>query len=145
MRHARPSLTLLAVALLAACQSQPVAESPSSASSSPGNADITANLAEAEASAAADAAATSATLDTVRVRQQAGARPRTEYGRPIPSAAAAPPPPAAMKMSAGYVALRSPGLVSSSEPANTERYAARDDNPVPVSYTHLTLPTTERV
>ncbi|WP_203322678.1 vWA domain-containing protein [Pseudoxanthomonas beigongshangi] len=130
MRHARPSLTLLAVALLAACQSQPVAESPSSASSSPGNADITANLAEAEASAAADAAATSATLDTVRVRQQAGARPRTEYGRPIPSAAAAPPPPAAMKMSAGYAALRSPGLVSSSEPANTERYAARDDNPV---------------
>jgi hypothetical protein len=35
-----------------------------------------------------------------------------------------------MKMSAGYAALRSPGLVSSSEPANTERYAARDDNPV---------------
>ena len=96
MRHARPSLTLLAVALLAACQSQPVAESPSSASS-PGNADITANLAEAEASAAADAAATSATLDTVRVRQQAGARPRTEYSRPIPSAAAAPPRPPAMK------------------------------------------------
>nr|WP_295374825.1 VWA domain-containing protein [Pseudoxanthomonas sp.] len=109
MRHARPCVTLLAIALLAACQSQPVSES----------------------SAAQDAAATSATLDSIQVRREAETRTRTQYGRAMPTAAPAPPPPAAMKVTAGYVAMQSPGLVSiPAEPANTERYAARDDNPV---------------
>lgn len=113
MRHARPCLTLLAVALLAACQSQPTAKS-----------------AAAQDAEIATAAA-SATLDAVQVQRSAEARTRIQYNRAMPTAAYAPPPPAPMKMAAGYVALQSPGLVSlPAEPANTEHYAAHDDNPI---------------
>lgn len=125
MRHARPSLTLLAIALLAACQSQPVAEAPSATA---GKAEVAAN--QAAAAAAADAAGT--TLDTIQIRQQAETRVRTAHHRATPTLAAAPPaPPAPMKMLSGYAPAQSAELVSiPAESANTERYAARDDNPV---------------
>lgn len=120
MRHARPAITLLALALLAACQSQPAAKS-----SAANEAEVAANMAAADA-----AAAEATTLDTIQTRSKAEARTRTEYARAMLTAAPAPPPPAPM-MTAGYVAMQSPGLLSMpAEAANTERYAARDDNPV---------------
>lgn len=120
MRHARPAITLLTLALLAACQSQPAAKS-----SAANEAEVAANMAAADA-----AAAEATTLDTIQTRSKAEARTRTEYARAMLTAAPAPPPPAPM-MTAGYVAMQSPGLLSMpAEAANTERYAARDDNPV---------------
>ena len=129
MRHARPS-TLLAIALLAACQSQPVAEAPSATAAATGKAEVAAN--QAAAAAAADAAAAGTTLDTIQIRQQAETRVRTAHRRATPTLAAAPPaPPAPMKMLSGYAPAQGAELVSMpAESANTERYAARDDNPV---------------
>ncbi len=124
MRHARPCFTLLTVALLAACQSQPVSES-----SAAQDAAVAASI----AAEAADAAASGATLDSVQMQRKAEARTRSQYGLrgAMPTAASAPPPPAPMKPTAGYVVMQSPGIVAMpAEPANTERYAAHDDNPV---------------
>ncbi len=115
MRHARPNLTLLAVALLAACQSQPVNESAAAQETA------------ARSVAADSAAAHAATLDTVR--REAEVRARTRSRQAAPTIAPAPPP---VGMVAKHARQPDPGTVAllPAEPANTEHYAAHDDNPV---------------
>ena len=126
MSH-RLTVTLLATAVLAACQSSPTAQHARDAE----------ETAAADAYVAADAAeavrSEQATLDSVVVT---GARLRRDQAKAAITAGhayapAAPPPPAPMRMleyRAANVAIapQSPQAA----PANTEKYAERDDNPV---------------
>jgi Ca-activated chloride channel family protein len=128
MSH-RLTVTLLAVAVLAACQSRPPAHPASDAEVAPSDA-------YAAAEAAADAASTEAlrrersTLDSIVVTGQRLEARQAKAAAPI-HAHAPPPPPAP-----ATVAYRSANLVGGmvpppqAQPANTERYAERDDNPV---------------
>ncbi|WP_334177971.1 VWA domain-containing protein [Pseudoxanthomonas sp.] len=121
MSH-RLTVTLLAAALLAACQSNPTTQhSP-----------------DAEAAAAADAYVANSAADATQ-REQAtldrvtvtGSRLRSEQAKAAIAAGhayapAAPPPAPAMMME-----YRTANAVATyAAPANTEKYAARDDNPV---------------
>lgn len=121
MSH-RLSVTLLAAALLAACQSSPTAQHP----------------AETEATAAADAHLThqaaaaarseQATLDSIVVTGNRLHREQAQAAMPTGHAYAPPPPPApvmAMEYRTAHVPTTLPAT-----PANTEKYAERDDNPV---------------
>jgi Ca-activated chloride channel family protein len=128
MSH-RLTVTLLAVAVLAACQSRPPAHPASDAEVAPSDA-------YAAAEAAADAASTEAlrrersTLDSIVVTGQRLEARQAKAAAPI-HAHAPPPPPAP-----ATVAYRSANLVGGmapppqAQPANTEKYAERDDNPV---------------
>lgn len=125
MSH-RLTVTLLATALLAACQSNPTTEQ------SP---ETDAATAAADAYVAEEAAAVAhreqATLDRVVVT---GARLRSEQAKAAMAtghayAPASPPPPPAPVMSQEY-RIANVAIVPQANPANTERYAERDDNPV---------------
>lgn len=106
-RHAL-CLTLLAVAVLAACQSRPVAPSGHAADA---------------AASTAEASRQRQVLESVVV---SGARlQRAKAASPIH--AAAPPPAPMAYRSANLVAMPAPYL---QPPANTETYAERSDNPV---------------
>ncbi|MEL1264856.1 VWA domain-containing protein [Pseudoxanthomonas putridarboris] len=131
MSHRRLYYTLLAVAILTGCSTS----SPTAQDAPAEEAAASAAVAAAEAAAsAADAYATRRerqALDSVVVtgtRIQAEAKAaRLAY------APASPPPPPASVASVQY---RVAGLVAptmpypQAQPANTEKYAARDDNPV---------------
>ncbi len=122
-------LTLLAVAVLAGCQSSPSAQNARAE-----------NATALGAVKAADAAASAAeesrqrqTLDSVVVtgtQRQAlpteVAEPRVMYAPPAPSAP--PPPPAKMVYRAALLAP--PAAYPQAQPADTETYAERTDNPV---------------
>lgn len=125
MSH-RLTVTLLATALLAACQSNPTAEQ------SP---ETDAATAAADAYVAKETAAVAhreqATLDRVVVT---GARLRSEQAKAEMAtghayAPASPPPPPAPVMRQEY-RIANVAIVPQANPANTERYAERDDNPV---------------
>lgn len=125
MSH-RLTVTLLATALLAACQSNPTTEQ------SP---ETDAATAAADAYVAEEAAAVAhreqATLDRVVVT---GARLRSEQAKAAMAtghayAPASPPPPPAPVMRQEY-RIANVAIVPQANPANTERYAERDDNPV---------------
>lgn len=106
-RHAL-CLTLLAAAVLAACQSRPVAPSGHAADA---------------AASTAEASRQRQVLESVVV---SGARlQRAKAASPIH--AAAPPPAPMAYRSANLVAMPAPYL---QPPANTETYAERSDNPV---------------
>lgn len=133
MSHRRLSFTLLAVAVLAGCNSNPTAQQAPT-----GKADTTlpAELVVAEADAAAASAVASAdaerreraTLDSVVVT---GARLSRQAKAVAPGYAYAPPPPPA-PAAVAYQENFSAGVpaYSQAQPANTEKYAERDDNPV---------------
>lgn len=116
MSYRRLTFTLLAVAVLAGCQSSPTAQHV---------------RAEEEAFAAAAAAAADAevarrersTLDSVVVT---GQRMQARQAKAAPAYAPAAPPAPAMMQYRGIAAPAYP----QAPPANTEKYAARDDNPV---------------
>ena len=123
MSH-RLTVTLLATALLAACQSNHTTEQ------SP---ETDAATAAADAYVAEEAAAVAhreqATLDRVVVT---GARLRSEQAKSAMAtghayAPASPPPPPAPVMSQEY-RIANVAIVPQANPANTERYAERDDN-----------------
>ena len=122
MSH-RLTVTLLSVALLAACQSSPTAQhSP--------EAEAAAAAAGASlANQAADAARTEqATLDSVVVTGNRLRREQAKAIMPAGHAYAPPPPPApvmAMEYRVAHAAIAPPAT-----PVNTEKYAGRDDNPV---------------
>ena len=124
MSYRRLTLTLLAAAVLAGCKSSPTAQHGPS-----GNEAL---AAAAEAAADAEVARRErSTLDSIVVT---GQRMQARQAKAAPAGAAhaqaAPPPPPAM------MAYRSAGLVAApapypqAQPANTEKYAAREDNPV---------------
>ncbi|TQM10300.1 Ca-activated chloride channel family protein [Pseudoxanthomonas sp. 3HH-4] len=122
MSH-RLTVTLLSVALLAACQSSPTAQhSP--------EAEVAAAGSDARlANQAADAARTEqAALDSVVVT---GNRLRREQAKALmPTGHAyAPPPPPAPVMAMEYRVAHAP-IAQPATPVNTEKYAERDDNPV---------------
>ncbi len=124
MSH-RLTVTLLAAALLAACQSSPTAQ----------------HAPEAEAAAAADAyasrrdatAAQEATLDRVAVT---GSRVRSEHAKAAMAAgyayapASPPPPPAPAPATLMEYRTANVAITPQASPVNTEKYAERDDNPV---------------
>jgi len=125
MSH-RLTVTLLTAALLAACQSSPTAQS------SP---DADAATAAADAYAASEAAPVAhreqARLDRVTVT---GARLRGDQAKAAMAtghayAPASPPPPPAPVMRQEY-RIASVAMVPQASPANTEKYADRDDNPI---------------
>jgi Ca-activated chloride channel family protein len=109
----RPCLTLLAVALLAACSSAP---SPQAIAPPPP---------EAPQSLRAQAPAAKASNEAKRAMAMTERRVQT-YMPPAP-----PAPPAPMADTSAY-ALPAPGIAPMQQlpPANTERYAHQDDNPV---------------
>lgn len=127
-RHAF-CLTLLAVAVLAGCRSGPNAQDTP--------AEAAASAAQTAANAAAEAADASAAgneqrqLDSVVV---SGSRMQRAKAAKSAYLAAPPPPPAPMP--APMMAYRSVGMVAApaaypqTQPANTETYAERTDNPV---------------
>ncbi len=125
MSH-RLTFTLLAAALLAACQSNPTAQhSPET--------EAAAVAAEAYArQEASTARRDQATLDSIAVT---GSRLRSEQAKAVMAtgSAYAPPPPPAPPAPAMMVQYRAANVAVeqyASPPANTEKYAARDDNPV---------------
>ncbi len=132
MSHRRLTVTLLAAAVLSACQSHPSAPQ--------------APAAEAAAASAADAyvadAATRAARADVARRERAslesivvtGQRARAQQAKAAaaPGYAYAPPPPPApamMEYRTAHLAAGAP-MPPQAQPANTEKYAERDDNPV---------------
>lgn len=122
MSH-RLSVTLLAAALLAACQSSPTAQHPAET-------EATAAAADAHLTHQAAAAARSeqATLDSIVVTGNRLHREQAQAAMPTGHAYAPPPPPApvmAMEYRTAHVPTTLPAT-----PANTEKYAERDDNPV---------------
>ena len=125
MSH-RLTITLLAAALLAACQSSPTAQHSPEAEAAQAAAD--AYVARQDAEAARNE---QATLDSVVVT---GNRLRREQAKAALAvghayAPASPPPPPAPAMMREYRAA--PAIIAPpSSPANTEKYAERDDNPV---------------
>ncbi|WP_454831497.1 vWA domain-containing protein [Pseudoxanthomonas wuyuanensis] len=115
MQSRHLSFSLLAIAVLAGCHSSPtVTESPASASEA--------------AAAAADAAVLEriqVTSSRERTEQKALVRAQDAYALTAP---AAPPAPMAYRMAPQpTAAMAAPQW---SQPANTEKYASRDDNPV---------------
>jgi Ca-activated chloride channel family protein len=131
MSHRRYCLTLLAVAVLAGCTSSPTTNRVTSANDAAAAAGAAASAAEAEAARHDSTLQESGTLDSIvvsgsRVRAEAKqARENFAHAPPPPS----PPAPASMAYrSVGVVAAPMPSLQTA--PANTEKYAARDDNPV---------------
>ena len=130
-RHAF-CLTLLAIAVLAGCQSSPSAQNARAE-----DAALAAAMAADAAAGAAKESRESQTLDSVVVtgtQRQAlpaqVAEPRLTY------APAPPPPPAPAPVSGAVVAYRMarlappPPAYAPAQPANTETYAERSDNPV---------------
>ena len=122
MSH-RLTVTLLAAALVAACQSTPTAQHRPDAEA--------AAAADGYARQAADAARRDqATLDRIAVT---GSRLRNEQAKMAAPAgmayAPSPPPPPAPAMLMEY---RTANAIAApqAQPANTEKYADRDDNPV---------------
>lgn len=138
MRLARPCLTLLACALLAACQSQPrPGQQPASADA----------VAVAAGNVQVSDAQGHATLDYLRAQERAAAasvavdRSQQLAKRAAAAASAAPPPPPAPPVTGAYGPElgRSYGGVlntlfrsapAQAPAANTETYAGHDDNPV---------------
>ena len=125
MSH-RLTLTLLAAALLAACQSSPTAQHSPEAEAAEAAAD--AYLAE---QAPAAERSEQATLDSVVVT---GNRLRREQAKAAMAvghayAPASPPPPPAPAMMMEYRGAPA-SIAPPSTPANTEKYAERNDNPV---------------
>lgn len=111
-------LTLLTVAVLAACQSSPSAQN------------VRTEAAAEAADAAASAAASRQTLDSVVVtgtRMKAAAEARALYAPPPPPA---PPAPMAVMAYRNAAPASLPAPYSLAQPANTENYAERTDNPV---------------
>jgi Ca-activated chloride channel homolog len=129
MHHRRLCLTLLAVAILAGCQSSPSAEDAAAST-----------VAEHPRQLAATAAA--AADQQADLREQQAAEPHLQRNASHVQARAlhAPPPPAApasVAVSAmagsnqGYVGGAPPMVQPAlANPANSEKYAERDDNPV---------------
>ncbi|WP_447939231.1 vWA domain-containing protein [Pseudoxanthomonas mexicana] len=128
MSHRRLTFTLLAVAVLAGCKSSPTAQHGP------------AEEAALAAATATDAAITSAeaerreraTLDSVVVTGARLSRQQKAAVTAPPAYAYAPPPPPA-PASVGYLQGNVIGGVAAhprAQPANTEKYAERDDNPV---------------
>jgi Ca-activated chloride channel family protein len=125
MSH-RLTVTLLAAALLAACQSNPTAQHSPDAEAATAAADTyvaqQANEAERREQA---------TLDSVIVT---GNRLRSEQAKAAAPAgyayapASPPPPPAPAAMM--YYRATNVALPPQAPPVNTEKYTARDDNPV---------------
>ncbi|WDS36169.1 VWA domain-containing protein [Pseudoxanthomonas sp.] len=114
MSHlSRPALTLLAVAVLAACSSAP----PQQAVAPPSP--------EAPQVGAADAQAAKAKVQAARSLAQTERRMES-YTPPAPPAPPAPMP----DMGAYYAAPASIAPMPAPLPANTERYAHQDDNPL---------------
>ena len=127
MSH-RLTVTLLAAALLAACQSNPTAQTSPEADSTAADA-----AAAVDTYARQDAEAArreQATLDSVVVT---GNRLRSQQAKAAMATGAAyapaPPPPAAPAMLMEYRAANI-AVAPQVPPANTEKYAERDDNPV---------------
>lgn len=126
MSH-RLTVTLLAAALLAACQSNPTAQHSPKA-----EADAAAAAVDSHARQTTDTARRDqATLDRIAVT---GSRLRSEQAKAMgvvgPAyAPPAPPPPAAPAMLMEYRTANAI-VVPQSQPANTEKYADRHDNPV---------------
>lgn len=112
-------LTLLAVAVLASCQSNPSAHNAHAEDAA---------LAAAEA---ADAEYQRQTLDSVVVTgtqmKMAAEAPRTQYAPPPPPA---PPAPLAIMAYRSVAPASLPAPYPQAQPANTETYAERTDNPV---------------
>ena len=127
MSH-RLTLTLLAVALLAACQSSPTAHSTSDAEAAAAAASDEARFARQAAEATSNE---QATLDSVVVT---GERLRREQAKTAIAgeqayAPASPPPPPAPPMVVQY-GHAAAVLAPQADAANTENYAERNDNPV---------------
>ncbi|MBD9477828.1 VWA domain-containing protein [Pseudoxanthomonas sp. PXM02] len=127
MSH-RLTVTLLAAALLAACQSNPTAQTSPEADSTAADA-----AAAVDTYARQDAEAArreQATLDSVVVT---GNRLRSQQAKAAMATGAAyapaPPPPAAPAMLMEYRAANI-AVAPQAPPATTEKYAERDDNPV---------------
>ncbi len=121
----RLTVTLLAAALLAACQSNPTAQhSP--------EADAAAVAADAYVrQQAGTAQREEATLDRIAVT---GSRVRSEHAKAVAPAGlayapSAPPPPPAPAMMVEYRAAHALSVPQATS-VNTEKYADRDDNPV---------------
>ncbi len=122
MSH-RLTVTLLAAALLAACQSSPTAQHPAET-------EATAAAADAALTHQAAAAARSeqATLDSIVVTGTGLHREQAKAALPTRHAYAPPAPPAPV-MAMEYRSAHAPVALPAA-PANTEKYAERDDNPV---------------
>ena len=123
MSH-RLTVTLLAAALLAACQSNPTAQHSPEAKAAAAAADAYATRQKADATSREQA-----TLDSIVVT---GTRMRSEQAEAAMAARhayapASPPPAPAMMLQ--YRAANI-AAVPQANPANTEKYADRDDNPV---------------
>jgi Ca-activated chloride channel family protein len=118
MRHRRLCLTLLTLAVLAGCQSSPSSEEVAASSSEyPKQEAATAATDQYTASRERHAAGLSLQ------HKAANAQARSLHA-PVPPAA---PAPVAMAAYDGISPMVRPALA---EPANTEKYAERDDNPV---------------
>ncbi|WP_368565870.1 von Willebrand factor type A domain-containing protein [Pseudoxanthomonas sp. UTMC 1351] len=124
MHHHRLCFTLLAVAILAGCQSSPSSEE-AAASSAEYPQEVVATTAADQQAVLSEAQA----VDTYLQREASNAQHRVLHAPPPPPA----PAPAAMKAMisaqgyAGSPPMAPPAWVN---PANTEKYAERDDNPV---------------
>ncbi|HZV37748.1 MAG TPA: VWA domain-containing protein, partial [Pseudoxanthomonas sp.] len=119
-------LTLLAVAVLAGCQSSPSAQNA--------RAEDTA-LAAAKAADAAKESRERLTLDSVVVTGTQRQAPPTQIAEPRLTNAPAPSAPPAPAPAGAVVAYRTalfapPAAYAPAQPANTETYAERSDNPV---------------
>ncbi|CAN4279745.1 VWA domain-containing protein [Pseudoxanthomonas sp. LjRoot125] len=140
MSHRRLTFTLLAVAILAGCNSNPTAQQVPAGKTDTPSPPTEAVVAEAAADAAAAAAVASsdaerrerATLDSVVVTGARLSRQEKAAVAAPPAYAYAPPPPPA-PASVGYLQANVIGGAAAypqAQPANTEKYAERDDNPV---------------
>ena len=122
MSH-RLTVTLLAAALLAACQSSPTAQHAPEAEAATAAAD-----AQLTRQAAAAARSEQATLDSIVVTGTRLHRGQAKAVMPTGHVYAPPAPPAPV-MAMEYRVAHAP-LAQPATPANTEKYAERDDNPV---------------
>lgn len=122
MSH-RLTVTLLAAALLAACQSSPTAQRAPEAEAAAAAAD-----AQLTHQAAAAARSGQATLDSIVVTGSRLHREQAKAAMPTGHVYAPPAPPAPV-MAMEYRIAHAP-LAQPATPPNTEKYAERDDNPV---------------
>jgi Ca-activated chloride channel family protein len=132
MSHRRYCLALLAVAILAGCTSRPTTQVAPAQDAAVAAAEAAASAAEAEAVRRDSTLQEGRTLDRIVV---GGSRlKRAEAKQARENFAYAPPPPSPPAPAA--LAYRSMGVIAApmphpqAAPANTEKYAARDDNPV---------------